>query len=38
VDGAVRPHDLRSYAESRTMPNRCEGCSFGVELTTKAIM
>src|SRR5713226_2909854 len=21
----IAPHDLRSYAESRTMPNRCEG-------------
>src|SRR6266851_3431775 len=26
----IAPHDLRRYAESRTMPNRCEGCSFGV--------
>jgi len=32
----IAPHDLRSYAESRTMPNRSEGCSFGVELLTKA--
>jgi integrase len=30
-------HELRRYAESRTMPNRYEGCSFGVELMTNAI-
>jgi site-specific recombinase XerD len=28
----IAPHDLRRYAESRTMPNRLERCSFGVEL------
>ena len=28
---AIAPHDLRRYAESRTMPNRYKGCSFGVE-------
>jgi site-specific recombinase XerD len=33
----IAPHDLRRYAESRIMPNRCEGCSFGVELATNAI-
>src|SRR5216684_3339396 len=31
----IAPHDLRRYAESRTMPNPCEGCSFGVELVAK---
>jgi len=35
--GNVAPHDLRRYAESRTMPNRYEGSSFGVELMTNAI-
>jgi hypothetical protein len=30
----LAPHDMRRYAESRTMPNRSEGCSFGVELLT----
>jgi hypothetical protein len=34
---AIAPHDLRSYAESRTMPNRCRGLSFGVELVANAI-
>jgi len=24
----IAPHDLRRYAESRTMPNQYEGCSF----------
>jgi integrase len=33
----LAPHDLRRYAESRTMPNRCEECSFGVELAINAI-
>ena len=33
----IAPHDLRRYAESRTMPNRSEGCSFGVELVTNAV-
>jgi integrase len=33
----LAPHDLRRYAESRTMPNRSEGCSFGVELVTNAV-
>ena len=33
----IHPHNLRRYAESRTMPNRFEGCAFGVELATKAI-
>jgi len=27
----------RRYAESRTMPNRCEEGSFGVELVTNAV-
>jgi hypothetical protein len=33
----LAPHDLRRYAESRTMPNRCEEGSFGVELVTNAV-
>jgi integrase len=33
----LAPHDLRRYAESRTMPNRSEGRSFGVELVTNAV-
>ena len=33
----VAPHDLRRYAESRTMPNRCEGGPFGVEFVTNAV-
>jgi hypothetical protein len=33
----LAPHDLRRYAESRTMPNRCRGWSFGVELVANAI-
>jgi site-specific recombinase XerD len=33
----IAPHDLRRYAESRTMPNQCEGCSLGVESLTNAI-
>jgi site-specific recombinase XerD len=33
----IAPHDCRRYAESRTMPNRSEGCSFGVELVTNAV-
>ena len=28
----IAPHDLRRYAESRTMPNRYKGGSFGGEL------
>ena len=28
----IQPHDLRRYAESRTMPNRYIGSSFGGEL------
>ena len=28
----LAPHDLRRYAEFRTMPNRFEGRAFGVEL------
>jgi integrase len=28
----IAPHDLRRYAESRTMPNRYKGSSFGGEL------
>jgi integrase len=28
----LAPHDLRRYAVSRTMPNRCNAGSFGVEL------
>jgi len=28
----LAPHDLRRYAESRTMPNRYKGSSFGGEL------
>jgi hypothetical protein len=32
-----RMRHKRRYAESRIMPNRCEGCSFGVELATNAI-
>jgi site-specific recombinase XerD len=28
----IAPHDLRRYAESRTMPNRFQGRSFGGEL------
>ena len=33
----LAPHDLRRYAESRTMPNRCEEGSFGVELVTNPV-
>jgi site-specific recombinase XerD len=33
----IAPHDLRRYAEFRTMPNRYEGYSFGVELVANAI-
>jgi len=33
----LAPHDPRRYAESRTMPDRSEGCSFGVELVTNAV-
>ena len=33
----IAPHDLRSYAESRTMPNLCERCSFGVEFAIGSI-
>ena len=29
----IAPHDLRRYAESRTMPNRFKGCALGVELS-----
>ena len=29
----LAPHDLRRYAESRTMPNRFKGCALGVELS-----
>jgi hypothetical protein len=29
VDPKVRPHDLRSYAESRTMPNALSGAAPG---------
>jgi integrase len=29
---ALAPHDLRSYAESRIMPNPFEKCVFGVNL------
>ena len=32
----LAPHDLRRYAESRTMPNRCQGSSFGVELSDQS--
>ncbi len=27
----LAPHDLRRYAESRTMPSRCESNAFGAE-------
>jgi hypothetical protein len=27
----LAPHDLRSYAESRTMPSRCESKAFSAE-------
>jgi integrase len=33
----IAPHDLRRYAESRTMPNRSEGFRFGVELVTNTV-
>jgi hypothetical protein len=33
----IAPHDLRRYAEFRTMPNRYEGCWFGIELVANAI-
>ena len=33
----LAPHDLRRYAEFRTMPNRNEGFRFGVELVTNAV-
>jgi hypothetical protein len=33
----IAPHDLRRYAESRTMPNRREGGSIGVEFVTNAV-
>lgn len=32
---ALAPHDLRSYAESRTMPNRCKACTLGVDLAQR---
>src|ERR1039458_6612120 len=31
----IAPHDLRRYAESRTMPSRFEESSFGVKLIAK---
>jgi site-specific recombinase XerD len=33
----LAPHDLRSYTESRTMPNRSCRCCFGVEFAANVI-
>jgi hypothetical protein len=33
----LAPHDMRRYAESRTMPNQCAGWWFGVAPVTLAV-
>ena len=33
----IAPHDLRRYAEPRTMPNRPQECSVGVEFAANVV-